>query len=200
MSLLFYGQTLCPPFLAKDTNSAHRFTSTSASVQFTSKSDSWSPSTELDVLGPRLVKDDEPVPVQVVDTQNHVVYTFVYDAFNPQLGMQLWSFSTEHLPTNIAKSAKNTTMLTTLPHTPHTSGTNATVPEPPASKAPVLAPFVDVGSAVYVNGTIVVVGGGKVTGLNLTSNDVDPASGWYKMDRCWVYSIAKHEWSVRNLV
>ncbi|KAK3826078.1 MAG: hypothetical protein J3Q66DRAFT_114074 [Benniella sp.] len=37
------------------------------------------------------------------------------------------------------------------------------------------------------------------TGQNLTSDDVDPTSGWHKMDRCWVYTIATNEWSVRTL-
>ncbi|KAG0243039.1 hypothetical protein BGX31_011274 [Mortierella sp. GBA43] len=210
-SLLFYGQTLCPQQLSTDSNSEHTFTSTSASVEFQSEIITWSQkATENNVLGPRQVKNDEPVPVQVVDTQNHMVYTFVYDAFNPQLGVQLWSFSTDHLPTNIAASAKNTTMLTTRPPTPAppppppppTNGTNATVPVPPPAPQPkpvVLAPFVDVGSAIYLNGTIVVIGGGRPAKQNVTSDDLDPISGWNKMDRCWVYTIATNEWSVRNL-
>ncbi|KAI1307869.1 hypothetical protein EDD11_004371 [Mortierella claussenii] len=201
-SLLFYGQTLCPQQLAKNADSPHTFTSSSASVQFHHDSGAWAQSaTTLDILGPRLAKDDAPTPVQVVDASNHIVYTFVYDIFNPLYGMQLWSFSTDHPPANIAQSAKNTTMVTTRPPLPPppANGTNATLPMPPPEVSTVLAPFVDVGSAVYHDGTIVIVGGGKPTGTTLTGDDIDAASGWYKMDRCWVYTIATNEWSVRNL-
>ncbi|KAF8933097.1 hypothetical protein BGZ58_006594 [Dissophora ornata] len=202
-SLLFYGQTLCPQQLATGQNSSHTYTSTSASVEFQLQSNSWTQTaTAVDVLGPRLVKDDEPVPVQVVDTQDHTAYTFVYDAFNDQLGMQLWSFPTDHLPTNIAQT-KNTTMVTTQPPTPSppasVNGTNTTVSTPTVVTQVVLAPFVDAGAAVYISGTIVVLGGGKTTGSPLTGDDVDSASGWYMMDRCWVYTTTTNTWSVRNL-
>ncbi|KAF9939763.1 hypothetical protein BGZ65_009626 [Modicella reniformis] len=188
-SLLFYGQTLCPQQLEDDQNSVHKFTSSSESIKFESQGGTWVKSDSIanDVLGPRLVKDDTPVPVQVVDTQNHMVYTFVYDESNPQLGMELWSFSTDDLPMNIA-SAKNTTMVTRSPTT------NVTEPSPV-----VLAPFVDVGSAVYFNGTIIVIGGGESAGQNLSSDDVDPTSGWLKMDRCWVYRISTGKWRVHML-
>ncbi|ORZ28696.1 hypothetical protein BCR41DRAFT_2796 [Lobosporangium transversale] len=149
-SLLFYGQTLCPDLLAKDANSPHTFTRSSASIQFQLENNAWTQSaTTNDILGPRQVKDDQPVPVQVVDSKNHMVYTFVYDVFTPQ--------------------------------------------------AVVLAPFIDAGSAIYHEGTILVIGGGKPAGTKLTGDDVDTASGWYKMDRCWVYTIATNQWSVRNL-
>ncbi|KAF9901268.1 hypothetical protein BX616_002317 [Lobosporangium transversale] len=199
-SLLFYGQTLCPDLLAKDANSPHTFTRSSASIQFQLENNAWTQSaTTNDILGPRQVKDDQPVPVQVVDSKNHMVYTFVYDVFNPQLGMQLWSFSTDHLPGNIAQSAKNTTIITTPPPiTPPNNDTNTTIPAPPP-QAVVLAPFIDAGSAIYHEGTILVIGGGKPAGTKLTGDDVDTASGWYKMDRCWVYTIATNQWSVRNL-
>ncbi|KAI7818170.1 hypothetical protein BC939DRAFT_300756 [Gamsiella multidivaricata] len=202
LSLLFYGQSLCPQNMDKDANSSHTLTVSSGSVQFHSQGGQWSQTgTAADVLGPRLVKDDMPVPVQVVDIQNHMAYTFVYDAFNPQLGMQLWSFSTDNPPANIAQSAKNTTMLTTRPPRPlpPTNGTNETVPTSPPTTQTVLAPFVDVGCAIYHSGTIIVIGGGRTTGVALTGDGVDSASGWYKMDRCWVYTIATNEWNIRNL-
>ncbi|KAG0291251.1 Acyl-CoA-binding domain-containing protein 5, partial [Dissophora globulifera] len=210
-SLLFYGQTQCTPLLSKDPNSQHTFTSTSASILFTHGQDgSWSQTkSELDVLGPRLVKDDDPVPVQVVDTTNHVVYTFVYDTFNPQLGAQLYSFSTAAaLPTNLIFT-KRTPLNTTQPPPPPppaplppVNGTNVTVPLPPVPAPIVLAPFVDEGAAVYIGGTIVVLGGGRVgggAGGALSGDNVDPASGWYKMDRCWEYNIAANVWTIRNL-
>ncbi|KAG0201599.1 hypothetical protein BGX28_005653 [Mortierella sp. GBA30] len=207
--LFFYGQSLCPEQLSTDPSSPHPFKASSSSVQFEFSNKQWSQSQSgSNVLGPRLVKNDEPVPVQVVDDQNHVVYTFVYDAFNPQLGTQLWSFSTDHPPVDIAQSGKNTTMVTTQPPappsvpTPPTNGTNITEPALPPTPTPtsiVLAPFVDVGAAVYLNGTIVVIGGGKPSGQPLTGDDVDTASGYYKMDRCWVYLIATNQWSVQTL-
>ncbi|KAG0260685.1 hypothetical protein BG011_001692 [Mortierella polycephala] len=204
--MLVYGQTLCPQQLAKDSASPHSFNASSGSIEFGFEDDHWKPlSTEMDVLGPRQVKNDEPVPVQVVDHQNHIVYTFVYDAFNPQLGMQLWSFPADNPPSNIAQSAKNTTMPTAqpprLPLTPPaaTNGTNGTIEQVPSPSSTVLAPFVDAGAAVYHNGAIIVVGGGRATGLNLTGEDMDGDSGYYKMDRCWIYTIASNEWSVRSL-
>ncbi|KAF9186105.1 hypothetical protein BGZ51_002230 [Haplosporangium sp. Z 767] len=199
--LLVYGQTLCPQQSAKDPASPHSFTASSGSIKFELEDKHWKPSSpEMDILGPRLVKNDEPVPVQVVDYQNHTVYTFVYDAFNPQLGMQLLSFPTDDPPSNIAQSAKNTTMLTTQPHPlPPTNGTNSTTEQVPPSSSTVLAPFVDVGAAVYHNGAIIVVGGGRTTGANLTGEDMDGDSGYYKMDRCWIYTIASNEWNVRTL-
>ncbi|KAG0097090.1 hypothetical protein BGZ93_003454 [Podila epicladia] len=211
-NLFFYGQTLCPNQLAKDSSAPHTFAASSGSVTVQREKGQWTQTgVAVDVLGPRLVKADEPVPVQVLDPVNHVIYTFVYDANNPQLGMQLWTFSADHPSANIAQS-KNTTMPTTqptappppLPPPPPTNSTNTTepVPPPPVPVVPppiTLAPFIDVGAAVYLNGTIVVVGGGRMTGLLLTGDDVDAASGYYKMDRCWVYSIAANTWSVQNL-
>ncbi|KAF9575055.1 hypothetical protein EC968_004552 [Mortierella alpina] len=213
--ILFYGQSLCPQQLTLEASSPHPFKASSGSVIFEHDDGKWSRSEAAsDIFGPRLVKSDEPVPVQVVDQKNRVVYTFVYDAFNPQLGTQLWTFSTDHLPADIVKSAKNTTMVTTQPPAPppppppvtppSTNGTNATLPVPPPPPAPapapiVLAPFVDVGAAVYLNGTIVVIGGGKGAGEKLTGDDVDASTGFYKMDRCWIYTVANNQWRVQNL-
>ncbi|KAG0324009.1 hypothetical protein BG004_003567 [Podila humilis] len=210
-SLFFYGQTLCPNQLAKDTAAPHPFTASSGSVTLAKDNGHWKQTeTAVNVLGPRLVQADEPVPVQVLDSVNHVVYTFVYDANNPQLGMQLWTFSANHPSANIAQSAKNITMPTVQPSSPPpppppppTNSTNTTEPippPPPLAPAPItLAPFVDVGAAVYLNGSIVVVGGGRTTGLLLKGDDVDAASGYYKMDRCWIYNIAANTWTVQNL-
>ncbi|KAF9951638.1 hypothetical protein BGZ72_006903 [Mortierella alpina] len=206
--ILFYGQSLCPQQFTLDASSPHPFKASSGSVEFERDDGKWSRSeTASDIFGPRLVKNDEPVPVQVVDQKNHAVYTFVYDAFNPQLGTQLWTFSTDHLPTDIAKSAKNTTMATTQPPAPPpitpppTNGTNTTqpVPPPPAPAPITLAPYVDVGAAVYLDGTIVVLGGGKISGEKMVGDDVDATSGFYKMDRCWIYTIATNQWKVQNL-
>ncbi|KAG0037812.1 hypothetical protein BGZ82_001760 [Podila clonocystis] len=194
-NLFFYGQTLCPSQLAKDSSAPHSFVASSGSVTIQREKGQWTQTgTAADVLGPRLVQADEPVPVQVVDPVNHVVYTFVYDANNPQLGMQLWTFSADHPSANIAHSSTPTP----------TNSTNTTepVPPPPTPVIPppiTLAPFIDVGAAVYLDGTIVVVGGGRTTGLQITGDDVDAASGYYKMDRCWVYNIAANTWSVQNL-
>lgn len=211
-NLFFYGQTLCPTQLAQDSSAPHTFVASSGSVTVQRENGQWTQTgTAVDVLGPRLVQADEPVPVQVLDSVNHVVYTFVYDANNPQLGMQLWTFSADHPSANIAQS-KNTTMPTTQPAPPPppppppppTNSTNTTEPvsPPPVPVIPppiTLAPFIDIGAAVYLNGTIIVVGGGRTTGIQLTGNDVDAASGYYKMDRCWVYNIAANTWSVQNL-
>ncbi|CAO3573496.1 unnamed protein product [Mortierella alpina] len=207
--VLFYGQSLCPQQLTLEASSPHPFKASSGSVIFEHDDGKWSQSdTATDIFGPRLVKSDEPVPVQVVDHKNRVVYTFVYDAFNPQLGTQLWTFSTDHLPSDIAKSAKNTTMVTTQPPAPPpvtpppTNGTNVTLPVPPPPPTPapiVLAPFVDVGAAVYLDGTIAVIGGGKISGDKMVGDDVEAASGFYKMDRCWIYTIASNQWRVQNL-
>ncbi|KAF9299628.1 hypothetical protein BGZ74_008836 [Mortierella antarctica] len=208
-NMFFYGQTLCPNQLAKDSSAPHTFVASSGSITVQRENGQWTQTgVALDVLGPRLVQADEPVPVQVLDPVNYVVYTFVYDANNPQLGMQLWTFSADHPSANIAQS-KNTTMPTIQPTSPPpppppTNSTNTTepVPPPPVPVVPpsiTLAPFIDVGTAVYLNGTIVVVGGGRTTGLRLTGDDVDAASGYYKMDRCWVYNIAANTWSVQNL-
>ncbi|KAG9327684.1 hypothetical protein KVV02_006388 [Mortierella alpina] len=207
--ILFYGQSLCPQQLTLEASSPHPFKASSGSVIFERDDGKWSQSdTASDIFGPRLVKSDEPVPVQVVDQKNRVVYTFVYDAFNPQLGTQLWTFSTDHLPSDIAKSAKNTTMTTTQPPAPPpvtpppTNSTNATLPAPPPppTQAPVvLAPFVDIGAAVYLDGTIVVIGGGRASGEKLVGDEVDAGSGYYKMDRCWIYTIASNQWRVQNL-
>ncbi|KAF9937998.1 hypothetical protein BGZ67_000637 [Mortierella alpina] len=207
--ILFYGQSLCPQQLTLEASSPHPFKASSGSVIFEHDDGKWSQSdTASDIFGPRLVKSDEPVPVQVVDHKNRVVYTFVYDAFNPQLGTQLWTFSTDHLPSDIAKSAKNTTMTTTQPPAPSpvtpppTNSTNATLPAPPPppTQAPVvLAPFVDIGAAVYLDGTIVVIGGGRASGEKLVGDEVDAGSGYYKMDRCWIYTIASNQWRVQNL-
>ncbi|KAF9995277.1 hypothetical protein BGZ79_011025 [Entomortierella chlamydospora] len=149
--------------------------------------------TTTDVLGPRLVTNDFPVPVQAVDEQNHIAYTFVYDAFNPNLGMQLWSFATTQLPNNIAQT-KNTTMVTSI--SPPTNGTNSTVTAPVESV--VLAPFMDPGNAVYLNGMIIVVGGGR-QGVDMKGDNVDPDSGLYKTDRCFTYTVSSGLWSVRSL-
>ncbi|KAF9983835.1 hypothetical protein BGZ75_004709 [Mortierella antarctica] len=195
--------------LTLEASSPHPFKASSGSVIFEHDDGKWSQSdTASDIFGPRLVKSDEPVPVQVVDHKNRVVYTFVYDAFNPQLGTQLWTFSTDHLPSDIAKSAKNTTMTTTQPPAPSpvtpppTNSTNATLPAPPPppTQTPVvLAPFVDIGAAVYLDGTIVVIGGGRASGEKLVGDEVDAGSGYYKMDRCWIYTIASNQWRVQNL-
>ncbi|KAF9122319.1 hypothetical protein BGW39_009845 [Mortierella sp. 14UC] len=197
--LLVYGQSLCPQNLDKSSiNPPHTYTSTSGSALFHNTDENWSlVRTASNIFGNRSVVNDQPVSVQVVDTQGHVVYTFVYDFFNPQLGMQLWSFPTSNLPINIVEVAKNTTMPTSLP--PPANGTNTTVPAP-APVATILAPWIDVGSAVYLpGGTIVVVGGGKDVGKRLSGDNIDAASGYNKMDRCWVYTIATNEWAVRPL-
>ncbi|KAG0281382.1 hypothetical protein BGZ95_004412 [Linnemannia exigua] len=198
--LLVYGQSLCPQNLDKSSlNPPHTYTATSGSALFHNTDENWSlVRTASNIFGNRSVVNDQPVAVQVIDSQGHVVYTFVYDFFNPQLGMQLWTFpTTGTLPTNIVEVAKNTTMPTSLP--PPANGTNTTVPAP----APVtgnLAPWIDVGSAVYLSGgTIVVVGGGKEAGERLSGDNIDAASGYNKMDRCWVYTIATNEWAVRPL-
>lgn len=266
--LLFYGQTLCPGYLATDQATApHTYTHTSGSIVLQSSgSKSWSISSQnLDVLGSRLVVDDNPVPVQVFDAQDQIAYTFVYDLFNSQLGTQLWKIPAGHLPNIIAQPGQNTTMVTsqppavptpsaTLTPTPvattaptlvPTASTTApgpvmSVPPPgssvqaaptsvapaPVSSTPItpppavanappapralvrrapgdnvtLAPFVDVGCAVYTSGTIVVLGGGKPAGVAaLTGDDVDTNSGYYKMDRCWVYTIATNNWVKQTL-
>ncbi|KAG9072388.1 hypothetical protein KI688_000158 [Linnemannia hyalina] len=202
--LLVYGQSLCPQNLDKSANPPHTYTSSSGSALFQNTDGNWGlVRTGSNIFGNRSVVNDQPVPVQVVDTQGQVVYTFEYDFFNPQLGMQLWSFPTSNLVTNIAEFAKNTTMLTSLPPTPvplpPTNGTNTTVPAPPAPVKATLAPWIDVGSAVFVSGTIVVVGGGKDAGERLKGDNYDAASGYLKMDRCWVYTIATNEWAIRNL-
>ncbi|KAF9100769.1 hypothetical protein BGX29_006266 [Mortierella sp. GBA35] len=202
--LLVYGQSLCPQVLDKSANPPHAYTSSSGSALFQNNNDAWAlVRTGSNIFGNRSVVNDEPVPVQVVDIQGQVAYTFVYDFFNPQLGMQLWSFPTGNLPTDIAQFAKNTTMPTMLPETPAplppTNGTNGTVPVAPTPVSTVLAPWVDEGAAVYLSGTIVVVGGGKDAGERLTGDNVDAASGYYKMDRCWVYTIATNQWAIRNL-
>ncbi|KAF9354536.1 hypothetical protein BGX26_007637 [Mortierella sp. AD094] len=204
-SLLFYGQTLCPSLQTNGLGAPHLYSSTSSSVQYQNQGGSSTRTvTTPDVLGPRLIPGDVPVPVQVVDAQNHIAYTFVYDAFNPQLGMQLWSFPTTQLPTNIAQT-KNITMVTSQPTTPPppppppANGTNSTVPAHPTPAGPVvLAPFMDPGNAVYLNGEIIVVGGGR-QGLPMTGDNVDPSSGLYKTDRCFIYTIATGQWSVRTL-
>ncbi|KAF9106484.1 hypothetical protein BGX27_009139 [Mortierella sp. AM989] len=203
-SLLFYGQTLCPNLETKDPGAQHSYSSTSGSVQFQRRDSSWTrTATATDVLGPRLVPNDVPVPVQAIDTKGHIDYTFVYDAFNAQLGMQLWSFPTDHLPSNIAQSAKNITMVTAQPIAPPppppSNGTNSTTPAPvPPVGNVVLAPYMDPGNAVYLDGSIIVVGGGR-QGLALSGDDVDLVSGLYKTDRCFIYTIATGLWSVRNL-
>ncbi|KAF9909492.1 hypothetical protein EC991_008474 [Linnemannia zychae] len=202
--LLVYGQSLCPQNLDKSSNNPpHTYTSTSGSALFHNTDETWSlVRTASNIFGNRSVVNDQPVSVQVVDTQGHVAYTFVYDFFNPQLGMQLWSFPTSNLPTNIVEVAKNTTMPTSLPPPslpPPTNGTNTTVPVA-APVATNLAPWIDVGSAVFLpGGTIVVVGGGKDVGDRLSGDNIDAASGYNKMDRCWVYTIATNEWAVRPL-
>ncbi|KAF9144492.1 hypothetical protein BGX30_012565 [Mortierella sp. GBA39] len=202
--LLVYGQSLCPQNLDKSANPPHTYTSSSGSALFQNTDGNWGlVRTGTNIFGNRSVVNDQPVPVQVIDTQGQVVYTFEYDFFNPQLGMQLWSFPAGNLATNIAEFAKNTTMLTSLPPAPvplpPTNGTNATVPALPAPVNATLAPWIDVGSAVFVSGTIVVVGGGKDAGERLKGDYYDAASGYLKMDRCWVYTIATNEWTVRNL-
>ncbi|KAG0054218.1 hypothetical protein BGZ83_011739 [Gryganskiella cystojenkinii] len=272
-SLLFYGQTLCPQNLDKSPTAAHTYTSTSGSLTVHTDGKSWAISNQSnDVLGPRSVaiKDDTPVPVQVYDTQQKTAYVFVYDLFNPQLGTQLYSFSSGQLPTNIALS-HNTTLQTTPttavpsptttvpvvatttvatvptasappPVVPPPAGTSAAggtpapapstapppaVPPPPAGAPPAVppppagappaaannvqtlvrrapgeqtvAPFVDVGCAVYVAGTIVVIGGGKSGGAPLAGDDVDTGSGYYKMDRYWVYNIAANSWEKKTV-
>ncbi|KAG0284906.1 hypothetical protein BGZ96_010756 [Linnemannia gamsii] len=199
--LLVYGQSLCPQNLDKSVNPPHTYTSSSGSALFQNNGDSWGlTSTGSNIFGNRSVVNDQPVPVQVVDTQGQVAYTFEYDFFNPQLGMQLWSFPTANLATNIAGFAKNTTMPTSLPPTPEplppANGTNTTVPVPPTPGSVTLAPWIDVGSAVFVSGTIVVIGGGKDAGDRLTGDNIDTASGYLKMDRCWVYTIATNEWAI----
>ncbi|KAG0380755.1 hypothetical protein BGX24_005400 [Mortierella sp. AD032] len=197
--LLVYGQSLCPQNLDKSSlNPPHTYTATSGSALFHNTDENWSlVRTASNIFGNRSVVNDQPVSVQVIDSQGHVVYTFVYDFFNPQLGMQLWSFpTTGTLPTNIVEASKNTTMPTSLP--PPANGTNTTVPAP-APVAGTLAPWIDVGSAVYLSGgTIVVIGGGKDAGEPLSGDNID-ASGYNKMDRCWVYTIATNEWAVRPL-
>ncbi|KAK3838687.1 MAG: hypothetical protein JOS17DRAFT_730950 [Linnemannia elongata] len=203
--LLVYGQSLCPQNLDKSANPPHTYTSSSGSALFQNTDGNWGlVRTGTNIFGNRSVVNDQPVPVQVIDTLGQVAYTFEYDFFNPQLGMQLWSFPTGNLATNIAEFAKNTTMPTSLPPAlpvplPPANGTNATVPAPPAPVAVTLAPWIDVGSAVFVSGTIVVIGGGKDAGERLKGDNYDAASGYLKMDRCWVYTIATNEWAVRNL-
>ncbi|KAF9148108.1 hypothetical protein BG015_010184 [Linnemannia schmuckeri] len=174
--LLVYGQSLCPQNLDKSVNPPHTYTSSSGSALFQNTNEKWDlVHTASNIFGNRSVVNDQPVPVQVVDTQGQVAYTFEYDFFNPQLGMQLWSFPTGNLATNIAEFAKNTTMPTTMPPTPEplppANGTNVTVPAPQAPDA----------------------------GERLTGENYDAASGYLKMDRCWVYTIATNEWTVRNL-
>ncbi|KAG0055487.1 hypothetical protein BGZ90_005738 [Linnemannia elongata] len=202
--LLVYGQSLCPQNLDKSANPPHTYTSSSGSALFQNTDGNWGlVRIGSNIFGNRSVVNDQPVAVQVIDTQGQVAYTFEYDFFNPQLGMQLWSFPTANLATNIAQFAKNTTMPTSLPPTPvplpPANGTNATVPAPPAPVTVTLAPWIDVGSAVFVSGTIVVVGGGKDAGARLTGDNYDAASGYLKMDRCWVYTIATNQWAIRNL-
>jgi len=271
--LLFYGQTLCNQTLAANPSTAnHTYTSTSGMISLHSSDSSWSvTSSNTDVLGPRLVKDDNPYAVQAFDTDTLTAYVFVYDIFNPQLGTQLWNLAAGQLPTNIiVQPGHNTTMITSQPTetpvptptaapttaaptaapttvAPAPTGTSGPIPTgpatpptapsagpgtappgpapapapgpappqnpPAAANAPVtqnlvrrapadttVAPFVDIGCAVYSSGTIVVLGGGKVLGTPLSGDDVDSASGYYKMDRCWVYNIQANTWQKQMLV
>ncbi|KAF9434761.1 kelch domain-containing protein 3 [Entomortierella beljakovae] len=199
-SLLFYGQTLCPSLLDMSNNPASPYVSTSASVDFQYQGTSWTQTgTQVNILKPFIYN---PVPVQAIDSQNHISYTFLYDAFNPQLGMELLSLPTGQLSAAALGSAKNTTMVTTQPTPPlpppSTNGTNTTTPTPPSPTQVVLAPYMDPGSTVYMDGKIIVVAGGRKGGA-LTGDDVDPSSGLYKTDRCFVYTISTGLWSVQKL-
>ncbi|KAF9977437.1 hypothetical protein BGZ73_006064 [Actinomortierella ambigua] len=219
--LFVYGQTLCAKERATNPNAPHTFESSSGSVQLEKNSDGkWSPEPGVsNFLGPRLVKDDTPTPVQAFDPATHTVYTFVYDSFNPQLGMSLYSFSSDNPPDSLGKAATNTTM-DLAPKAPETpppppppplpTPVNGTVvpvvPTPtPVAAPPVVpqaAPFVDVGAAVFVNGMIVVVGGGRpLAYADLLANQTDDFAsfGYYKTDRCWSYDPVAKQWTKRTL-
>ncbi|KAG0227673.1 hypothetical protein BGW41_003716 [Actinomortierella wolfii] len=218
--LFVYGQTLCADARAKGANAPHTYVTTSGSAVLKKDSDKgWSPSSKaVDVLGPRIVRDDQPTPVQAFDPASGKVYTFVYDTFNPQLGMTLFTFSSDDPPSNIGQSATNTTMdlapkapetpAPPPPPPPTNSTGNGTVPIPPPapvtpSAVPQAAPFVDVGAAVFANGMIVVLGGGRPQAYaDLLSNytdDFEPSFGYYKMDRCWTYDPTANQWTKRTL-
>ncbi|CAO3571735.1 unnamed protein product [Mortierella alpina] len=204
--LYVYGQTLCPNDLAQKSASPHAFTASSRSAVLQLEGNergSQSQSAE-DILGPRLTKEDEPVPIQVLDQERHIVYTFVYDANEPDQRLRLYSFSADHPNLELAKEAKNMTM--------HTPGQHSTEPKqddeeqddeeerPKTAIVTDMAPYVDIGSTVYWNGTIIVLGGGKAEGRTpLTGKDVNPVSRLHKMDRCWLYDIASDTWRIQYL-
>ncbi|KAF9166569.1 Acyl-CoA-binding domain-containing protein 5 [Actinomortierella ambigua] len=220
--LFVYGQTLCADDRATAADAPHTFRTTSGSVEMERNSDGeWSPdSPTTDVLGQRRVKDDAPTPVQAYDPTSRTVYTFVYDMFNPQLGMTLFSFPSDQPPSNLGTSAKNTTM-DLAPKAPETppppppppppptgNGTAAPLPptptpDPTPPVVPQGAPFVDVGAAVFANGMIVVVGGGRPASyaalLANQTDDIEPSHGYYKMDRCWTYNPSANQWTKRTL-
>lgn len=202
-----YGQTLCPNDLVHKSDSPHAFTasSKSAMLQLDGKEHGSQTQSAQDILGPRLTNEDEPVPIQVVDQERRIVYTFVYDANEPDQRLRLYSFSADHPDLELAEEAKNITM--------HTPGQSSTEPKqddeehdheeekPNIAVTTGTAPYIDIGSTVYWNGTIVVIGGGKAEGRTpLTGKDVNPVSRLHKMDRCWLYDIASDTWSIKYLV
>ncbi|KAF9950648.1 hypothetical protein BGZ72_007749 [Mortierella alpina] len=204
--LFVYGQTLCPNDLAHKSASPHAFTASSKSavLQLDGKEHGSQIQSAQDILGPRLTKDDEPVPIQVVDQERRIVYTFVYDANEPEQRLRLYSFSVDRPDLELAQEAKNITM--------HTPGQSSVEPKPTEEEQgdeegkPAVAiitdtaPYVDIGSTVYWNGTIVVLGGGRADGRTpLTGKNVNPVSRLHKMDRCWLYDIASDTWSTRYL-
>ncbi|KAG0206996.1 hypothetical protein BGX28_001645 [Mortierella sp. GBA30] len=199
--LFVYGQSLCPDEYTRDPSSPHPFvaTSKSALIQLDTHHKGSQTSAAENILGPRLIKEDEPVPVQVVDEEHRVVYTFVYDANVSEQGMQLYSFSADRPELQLAKDAKRITMNLTSPST-QSDSSDGSDEDVVVANVTVPAPFVDVGSTVFWNGKIIVLGGGKSSAqIPLVGEDVHPISRLYKTDRCWIYDIATNAWSKRNL-
>ncbi|KAF9950756.1 hypothetical protein BGZ70_001238 [Mortierella alpina] len=204
--LYVYGQTLCPNDLAQKSASPHAFTSSSKSavLQLDGKEHGSQSQSAGDILGPRLTNEDEPVPIQVVDQERRIVYTFVYDANEPDQRLRLYSFSADHPSLELAKEAKNMTMHTPGQHSVESKQEDEEQDDeeekPKTAIVTDTAPYIDIGSTVYWNETIIVLGGGKAEGRTpLTGKNVNPVSRLHKMDRCWLYDIASDTWSVRYL-
>ncbi|KAF9575956.1 hypothetical protein EC968_000918 [Mortierella alpina] len=204
--LFVYGQTLCPHDLAPKSASPHPFTASSKSavIQLFGKDHGSQTQSAQDILGPRLTTDDEPVPIQVVDQERRIVYTFVHDANEPEQRLRLYSFSADHPDLELAEEATNVTM-----HTPGQTSSGSKEDEeehdheeekPEIAIITDTAPYMDIGTTVFWNGTIVVLGGGREEGRTpLTGRNVNPVSRWHKMDRCWLYDIASDTWNIKYL-
>ncbi|KAF9582941.1 hypothetical protein BGW38_010560 [Lunasporangiospora selenospora] len=243
--LFVYGQTICPDQVSSDLSvGKHSFTSSSASTIFELDGREAVTQREVgrDVLGPRLVHNDDPIPVQVVDQETGNVYTFVYDATHPGLGMNLYSFNANKPELDIAHTARSEAQKTAFQSDPNShnlgfhnissDGDNSDDdddnkdsdsdsddssdskkrqlgkrqergrgrPGRPNLSNDTLAPFIDAGSAVYMNGTILIIGGGWSSSIpDPMASDSDPTSGFHKLDRCWIYIIANNTWMRKTL-
>ncbi|KAG9321009.1 hypothetical protein KVV02_003018 [Mortierella alpina] len=204
--IFVYGQTLCPNDLDQKSSSPHAFreSSKSAVLQLDGKEHGAQTQSAKDILGPRLTKEDEPVPIQVVDQERRIVYTFVYDANEPVQRLRLYSFSADHPELELAEEAKNITMRTpghySIEPKQDDEGQDDEEERPNVAIPTDTAPYIDIGSTVYWNGTIIVLGGGKAEGRTpLSGENVNPVSRLYKMDRCWLYDIASDTWSIKYL-